>query len=150
MIYCRSAKLSWIIKLVSSQVQYKDCALCHGNHKMIIQFYLWHYSIDLHPQHHFRYLSLSGQDCTPALHSDLWCNYKASIHLVEIIIIIKKTFNCFFTEVWQVAMLLGDKYVNKDAKQEHTCFCVVVLTQCGQLHLPSGALSSSGSRQTRW
>lgn len=24
------------------------------------------------------------------------------------------------------------------------------LTQCGQLHLPSGALSSSGSRQTRW
>lgn len=26
----------------------------------------------------------------------------------------------------------------------------VVLTQCGQLHLPSGAFSSSGSRQTRW
>ena len=24
-----------------------------------------------------------------------------------------------------------------------------VLTQCGQLHLPSGACSSSGSRQTR-
>lgn len=25
-----------------------------------------------------------------------------------------------------------------------------LLTQCGQLHLPSGAFSSSGSRQTRW
>jgi len=25
-----------------------------------------------------------------------------------------------------------------------------ILTQCGQLHLPSGACSSSGSRQTRW
>ena len=24
------------------------------------------------------------------------------------------------------------------------------LTQCGQLHLPSGACSNSGSRQTRW
>lgn len=53
------------------------------------------------------------------------------------------------------ALLLLGKHSQRNAEGFHhppTCThpAPTPLTQWGQLHLPSGAFSSSGSRQTRW
>jgi len=55
------------------------------------------------------------------------CNTKQSFVLITI----KFSYDIFSRGTWERILMM-------------------MLTQCGQLHLPSGACSSSGSRQTRW